>query len=144
MPPAFVVGGPFFIYHFGMSRWQYYNPNPYGKYTIDCAVRAVSAALDVDWRTAYALIHAHGYGEGDMGPSNDTWGAVLRRHGFRRAIIPNSCPVCYTAEDFATDNPVGTFVLGFENHTAAVIDGRVFDSFDSTQLCPQYYWYREE
>lgn len=127
-----------------MSRWQYFNPNPYGKYTIDCAVRAVAAALDIDWRGAYALIHARGYGEGDMGPANGTWGSVLRRYGFRRAIIPNSCPDCYTAGDFAIDNPVGVFVLGFENHTAAVIDGYVWDSFDSTKLCPQYYWYREE
>lgn len=129
-----------------MSRWIYYNPNPYGRKTIDCAVRAVAAALDIDWRGAYALIHAQGYGDGDMGPSNGTWGAVLRRHGFRRAIIPNSCPDCYTAEDFCVDNPRGVFVLGFEwnGHTAAVIDGYVYDAWDSTGLCPQYYWYREE
>lgn len=139
-----MAGRSFFVYNFGMSRWIYYNPNPYGRRTIDCAVRAVAAALDIDWRGAYALIHAQGYSEGDMGPSNGTWGAVLRRYGFRRAIIPNSCPDCYTAEDFAIDNPVGVFVLGFENHTAAVINGYVWDAWDSTMLCPQYYWYREE
>ena len=139
-----MAGRAFFIYNQSMSRWIYYNPNPYGRDTIDCAVRAVAAALDIDWRGAYALIHAQGYGEGDMGPSNGTWGAVLRRHGFRRAIIPNSCPDCYTAEDFCIDNPAGVFVLGFENHTAAVIDGCVWDAWDSTGLCPQYYWYREE
>ena len=144
MPPPFVVGGAFFIYHFGMNRWRYYNPNPSGEANIDCAVRAVSAALDTDWRGAYALIHAQGYGDGGMGPVNDTWGAVLRRHGFRRAVIPNSCPDCYTAEDFAIDNPVGTYVLGFFGHTAAVIDGFIYDSFDSSRMIPQYYWYREE
>lgn len=139
-----MVRGLFFLYNFGMSRWIYYNPNPSGRANIDCAVRAVAAALDMDWRGAYALIHAQGYGDGGMGPVNDTWGAVLHRHGFRRAIIPNNCPDCYTAEDFCADNPRGTFVLGFSNHTAAVIDGRVYDVFDSTRLCPQYYWYKED
>ena len=139
-----MLGRPLFLYNFGMSRWKYYNPNPRKLRTIDCAVRAVAAALNMDWRGAYALIHAQGFGDGDMGPANDTWGAVLRRHGFRRAIIPNSCPDCYTAEDFCIDNPRGTYVLGFENHVATAIDGYVYDSWDSTKLCPQYYWYKED
>lgn len=30
--------------------WKYYNPNPVGKKTGDCSVRAVAKALDVDNR----------------------------------------------------------------------------------------------
>lgn len=126
-----------------MSRWIFYNPNPKGRNTIDCAVRAVSAALGIDWDWAYCLVTAKGFADKDMPVANATWGAVLRRHGFRRAIIPNFCPDCYTAEDFAIDNPVGTFALGFENHTAAVIDGWIYDAWDSSFEIPQYYWYKE-
>lgn len=74
---------------------------------------------------------------------NVTWWQVLRRHGFRRAVIPNTCPDCYTAEDFCRDHPRGTYVLCFDEHTACVRDGYVWDAFDSTREIPTYYWYRE-
>lgn len=127
-----------------MSRWRYYDPNHKKRHAIDCAVRAVSAALGIDWDWAFCLIVSTGFSEGDMGVANVTWGTVLRRHGFRRAIIPNTCPECYTVEDFCADHPTGVYVLGMEDHTACVIDGYVYDSWDSTRLVPQYYWYKDD
>ena len=46
----------------------------------------------------------------------------------------------YTAKDFALDHPMGVYVLGFGNHVATVEDGRLYDSWDSSQEIPQYYW----
>lgn len=126
-----------------MSRWTEYNPNPAGRRVGDCAVRAVAAALGVDWGTAYDMITAAGYSMADMPSSDSVWGAVLRQHGFRRLAISNACPDCYTAEDFARDHPRGVYVLGFGGHVATVRDGRLFDSWDSSREIPQYYWYEE-
>lgn len=123
--------------------WQEYNPNPTGRKVGDCAVRAVAKALDTDWETAYLLMMANGYHMGDMPSSDSVWGAVLRQHGFYRSSIPNKCPECYTAEDFAKDNPKGTFVLGFGGHVATIKDGTLFDSWDSSQEIPVYAWYRK-
>lgn len=108
--------------------WKEYNPNPTARRVEDCSVRAVSKALDTDWETAYALITSNGFSMGDMPHSNSVWEAVLRQHGFYRSIIPNNCPDCYTAEDFARDHPKGTFVLGFGQHVATVKDGDIYDS----------------
>lgn len=80
---------------------------------------------------------------GDVMSSNSVWGAVLRQHGFYRTAVPNTCPDCYTAEDFAEDHPIGTFVLGFGGHVATVDDGTIYDSWDSSALVPQYYWYKK-
>lgn len=124
--------------------YVYYNPNPAGRMVGDCAVRAVSKALGTDWETAYTLITMNGYYMGDMPSSNSVWGAVLRENGFYRENIPNECPDCYTAEDFMTDHPRGTYVLGFGTHTATVVDGNLYDSWDSSQEIPQYYWYRKD
>lgn len=121
-----------------------FNNNPTARNVGDCAVRAVSVALDVDWETAYLMIAKNGYAMGDMPSSDSVWGAVLRQNGFYRKAIPNSCPDCYTAEDFCNDNPYGTFVLGFGGHVATVVDGDLYDSWDSSQLYPQYVWYRKE
>ena len=121
--------------------WIKYVNNPAGRTVGDCAVRAVSLALGTDWETAYNLIAEAGYNMADMPSSNGVRGAVLRQNGFYRASIPDYCPDCYTAADFANDNPVGVFVLGFGNHVATVIDGNIYDSWDSSNEIPQYFWY---
>lgn len=122
--------------------WIKYNPNPVGRQVGDCAVRAVAKALGLDWETAYALIASNGFLMGDMPSSDGVWGATLRQHGFTRSGIPNSCPDCYTAENFCKDHPNGVYVLGFGGHTAAVVDGNLYDSWDSSQEIPQYFWER--
>ena len=124
--------------------WRRYNPNPTGRTVGDCAVRAVAKALDTDWETAYTLMSDAGYAMGDMPSADSVWGAVLRQNGFYRTSIPNSCPDCYTADDFARDNPRGTFVLGFGGHVATIQDGILYDAWNSSQLSPVYVWYRKE
>ena len=126
-----------------MNVWVWYNPSPAGRNVGDCAVRAVAKALDVDWETAYAMMASAGYAMNDVPSSNAVWGSVLRQHGFVRSSIPPTCPDCYTAEDFAKDHPHGTYVLGFGNHTATIRNGRLFDSYDSSQMIPQYYWQKK-
>lgn len=121
-----------------------YNPNPTGRFVEDCAIRAVSKALDIDWETTYAKLSMNGYAMGDLPNANSVWGALLRQNGFYREAIPNTCPDCYTAEDFAKDHPKGTYVLGFGKHVATIKDGNLYDSWDSSKEIPQYYWYRKE
>lgn len=127
-----------------MSRWQMFSNNPTGRNVGDCAVRAVSIALDTDWETAYALIAMNGYLMGDMPSSNSVWGAVLRQNGFYRHAVPNSCPDCYSVADFADDHPEGVYVVGTGNHVCTIKDGIVMDSWDSRKEVPVYYWSRKE
>lgn len=124
--------------------WKKFNPNPTGRNVGDCAVRAVSVALGIDWEQAYALITTNGFAMGDMPSSDSVWGAVLRQHGFYRDAIPNTCPDCYTAENFAQDHPNGIFVLGFGGHVATIKDGVLYDSWDSSNEIPQFYWFRKD
>lgn len=124
--------------------WSYYNPNPAGRNVGDCAVRAVAKALGMDWETAYCEIASDGYYMCDMPSSNGVWGATLRKHGFYRLALPDTCPDCYTAEDFCRDHRKGVYVLGFGNHVATVKDGVLYDSWDSSQEIPQYYWFRKD
>lgn len=124
--------------------WIRYNPSPTGRNVGDCSVRAVAKALKIDWETAYLMLCKAGYQMGDMPSSDSVWGAVLRQEGFYRASIPSSCPDCYTARDFCIDNPVGTFVLGFGGHVATVVDGDLYDSWNSSECVPQFVWYRKE
>ena len=78
----------------------------------------------------------------DMPSSDAVWGAVLRSHGFVRRGISNTCPDCYTAADFVLGHPVGVYVLAFGGHVAAVRDGLLLDSWDSSAEVPIYYYRR--
>lgn len=127
-----------------MNRWRFFNPNPLQKSVGDCSIRAVAVALGVDWETAYRMTTKAGYEMADMPSSNAVWGSVLREHGFKRYAVPNTCPDCYTAEDFAMDHPQGVYVLGFGNHVATLRNGIVMDSWNSLSESPQYFWYRED
>ena len=124
--------------------WTYYNPSPTGRTVGDCSVRAVAKALGTDWETAYIMNAINGFRLNDMPSSDSVWGATLRQHGFARHAVPNTCPDCYTAEDFCRDHPKGVYVLGFGGHVATAVDGALFDSWDSSRNIPQFYWTKEE
>lgn len=124
--------------------WIQYNPNPVGRFVGDCSVRAISAALGISWEEAFDLITENARAMGDMPSSDSVWGSVLRQYGFYRLNIPNSCPDCYTVENFCIDYPRGVYVLGFGGHVATVIDGNLYDAWNSLNEIPQYFWYRKE
>ena len=112
-----------------------FNENPVGRLVGDCSVRAVSLALGVDWETAYAMIAANGFAMGDMPSSDSVWGSVLRQNGFRKEIVRDG-----TIGDFARKYPQGIFVLGTGTHVATVIDGDLYDAWDSSNEIPIYVW----
>ena len=125
--------------------WEYYNPNPVRMTGVgDCAVRAISKALGISWEEAYAKLALNGFLMGDVISSDVVWGSVLRQEGFKREVVPNTCPDCYTAEDFCRDHPLGVFVLKSDGHVACVRDGILYDSWDSSKNVVIYYWYKPD
>lgn len=120
--------------------WIKYNANPLAGNVEDCAIRAVAVALNISWDDAFDMVCQMAKGMGVMPHNNSAWGAVLRQHGFIRKIIPNTCPNCYTINDFCMDNPKGVFVIGTGTHAVAVIDGNYYDTWNSGNEIPVYYW----
>ena len=120
-----------------------YNPNPDRKLVGDCVICAITKVTDSDWNTVYMDICLQGFSMKDMPTSNAVWGSYLYSNGFRRYIIPNSCPDCYTIKDFCEDNPKGTYLLATGAHVVAVEDGNYYDSWDSGNEVPIYFWRKE-
>lgn len=123
-----------------MAKWIYFNPNPAGQRIGDCVIRAISAVTEQDWDKTYTGLSFQGFALKDMPSSNYVWGEYLKSKGFRREAIPNTCPACYTVEEFADEHPHGAYVLGTGTHAVAVIGGNVYDSWDSRGEVPIYYY----
>lgn len=121
--------------------YAYYNLNPQGKSVGDCTVRALSKALGQSWEETYVDLALEGYLRGDLPNADSVWGSYLGRRGYVRRLLPDDCPECYTVEDFARDNPRGTFILSMPGrHVVTVVDGVIYDSWDSSGECPVYYF----
>lgn len=126
--------------------YQFYNPNPFGKNTIDCTIRALSKVLDAEWNDIYLDLMVSGYCLKDMPSSDDVWRSFIEDRGFKRHTLPDTCPNCYTVADFAADNPEGTFllyVIGEPGHVVAVKDGDWYDSWDSGNRTVVFFWSKE-
>lgn len=123
--------------------YVYYNPNPSGKRVGDCVIRGIAKLTGQDWKLTYIGIAVQGYCSYDMPSSNAVWAEYLRWCGYRRHILPDTCPDCYTIKDFCADNPDGRFLLATGSHVVAVVDGDYFDAWDSGDEVPIYFWSKE-
>ena len=116
------------------------NPNSYGSYVGDCVIRAISIAENKSWYDTYMGIALQGLSMCDMPSSNKVWGEYLKSKGYHRYIVPNDCPECYTIRDFCSEHFMGRYILGTGSHVVAVIDGDYYDTWDSGDESPIYYW----
>ena len=124
--------------------YSYYNANPYKFRVGDCVIRAISKALNQPWEDTYIDLTIQGYLMKDLLSSNAVWGAYLKSKGFDRDIISADCPDCYTINDFCEQYPQGVFVIGTGTHAVAVIDGIIFDTWNSGDETPIYYYHKGE
>ena len=115
--------------------YKFYNPNPQKQCVGDCTVRAISAALDEDWNTAYLDLCAVGMEMCDMPSANAVWGELLQRRGFTRRLANQN-----TIDDFAKMHRSGIYVVAASGHVVAVKDGCIYDTWDSGRDKPIYYW----
>lgn len=123
--------------------FQFFNPNPAGRNVGDCVIRAVCKATGQTWEKSYTDLCLQGFMMLDMPSSNAVWGAYLRGQGFKRYVIPNTCPDCYTIGQFAADHPQGLFVAATGTHVVTVDGGTIFDTWDSSNEVPIYYFTKE-
>lgn len=116
------------------------NENPYSKLVGDCTVRAISTFLHQDWDTTYLGLCTEGFMHKDMPNSNDIWGLYLVKNKCKKESLPNTCPSCYTVQDFCDAHPTGDYLLCTGTHVIAAIDGDYYDTSDTGSMVPIYFW----
>ena len=116
------------------------NNNPLNKSVGDCVISSISLAEGKSWDEVFLDLMERAFEEKDISSSNSVWSGYLRDLGYRRHIIPDTCPNCYTIADFAADHPTGTFVLATGTHAVTCIHGNHYDTWDSGREVPIYYF----
>lgn len=120
--------------------WIPSNPNPKGKQVPDCVIRAISIALKRSWYDIYDDLCELGRRECNVPSADSVWGLYLQLLGAEAFLLPDSCPRCTTVSEFAKRYPRGTYIIGTGGHAVAVIDGDYYDSWNSGEEIPTFFW----
>ena len=129
--------------------YKYLNLNPDKRATIDCVIRGVSFVTGRDWEDTFLSIAVKCIQYHDMPEVSYIWASYLRDCGFKRYVIPDTCPFCYSVKDFCEDHPEGTYLLVIvghginAGHVVACMNGDYYDIWDSGNEVPSYYWVKE-
>ena len=118
----------------------YYNANPVKNVVGDCVIRAISVLTSQPWEIVHDDICDLSGLMYDMPSSNEVWSEYLRKLGYIRGIIPNTCPTCYTVRAFCYDHPYGKYLVATGTHVVAVINGNYIDTWDSGDETIIYFW----
>lgn len=120
--------------------WIYANPNPEQKDVPDCVIRAISIALNKPWEEVFIELSTMAYFCHSIISHNYVWGKYLYWLGFIPFMIPNICPECITIKIFSEIFDKGTYIIGTGSHAVAVIDGNYYDTWDSGDEQPSFFW----
>lgn len=126
-----------------MSHYAYINPNPKEKKVGDCTVRAISLAMNKPWEDIYLDLCLEGFMLSDMPSSNDVWGSYLINKGWKYHRLQDTCPFCYTINNFCEDNKKGSFIVATGTHVVYIKDGMYYDAWDSGDKIPLFYYAKE-
>lgn len=120
--------------------WLKTNPNPGHKEVPDCVVRAICIALNARWIDVYDDLCELGRQEFNMPSADSVWGKYLYTRGFEPFLLPHNCPNCITIKQFCRMYQRGRYIIGTGSHAVAVIDGDYYDSWDSGDQIPSFFW----
>lgn len=125
------------------NTFRFYNANPKNKFTCDCGIRAISTATQIPYNQVVMELAemqcTTGYDVGDTKLINK----YLQSKGWIKHTQPRKADnTKYTGKEFCErahyyENYIAN--IG-GHHIVAIIDGRVYDTWDSTDGCIGNYW----
>lgn len=111
------------------NLWIKYQPNPLGKNTLDCSIRAISKIFSVTWTEALDLIVVCAKKYSEQTNCSANLNTLLYEKQHMHIYEPKKK---MTFEKFAYLHPTGTYALYSKGHICACVDGKLYDSWNSS------------
>ena len=130
------------------KTFHYYNANPKGRITTDCVIRAIATALEQDYnKTVMELAEMQcktGYDDGDK----KLYDKYLQSKGWVKCNQPRKNDnTKYTGKEWCRElqrlncrSRMRMVANIGGHHIVAIIDGKVWDIWNSTDGCIGNYW----
>ena len=126
--------------------FQYFNPNPLyngnkkGWKSVDCAVRSICAATDLDWVTFYKELCNSGMQLFCMPHELVTYDKVVTKLGFK--LVKKCKQKEIQVKDIAklTKNSSQIYLCKTNNHYVCCKNGCILDTWDSSKCYVLRYW----
>ena len=133
------------------STFHNYNANPKNKIGGDCVIRAISTALGQSWEQTVRELTEVGIKYGYVLNDKHTYSKYLEAKGWRKMPQPKKDNgTKYTGEEFCREVKEYTFNYPDRiiahiggHHIVAIIHGKVWDTWNSTDGCIGNYWVKK-
>lgn len=130
------------------STFRFYNANPKNRIGGDCVIRAICTALNQSWEQTVREMTELGIKEGRVLNDQSLFPKYLEKKGWKKMPQPRKDDgTKYTGKEFCEEvreypfnYPASIIANIGGHHTVAIIDGRVWDIWDSTDGCIGNYW----
>lgn len=116
------------------------NPNPSGKKTGDCVIRAISIAESKSWIEVYDALCALGRENHVMPNSKDIYHQYLIKNGWKKNKMPKKENGKRLKIAELSQIEKNTFIAQTSGHLVAVVNGSVMDTWDSNSKCVGNYF----
>lgn len=115
-------------------EYKFYNANPLNNDVADCTVRAISLAENISWDDAYKKLSRLARLRGQMMDNVEFIENYLDERYSRQ------CHYSKTIREFAYEHPSGIYLCTMNGHIVCVIDGCVYDTFNSLNRVMRCAW----
>lgn len=130
------------------STFRFYNANPKNKYTGDCVVRAISTALQEPYETVYRELLEMALKTGYAVASTENYDKYLKSKGWVKCKQPKKYnntkytgkEFCKHMQNYPMNYPSRMVANIGGHHVVAIVDDKVWDTWDSTNGCIGNYW----
>ena len=121
-----------------MSRFIYYNNNPLGIEEDDCVTRAITLASGLCYFDISKKLQLTAELLGCEKLCVCCYDFLIENVlMFREVKIDRGMTVC----DFAEQHPYGIYLLRMEQHITTLIDGKIYDLWDSSEREITHAWF---
>ena len=125
------------------TTFHYYNANPKNKITGDCMIRALCTALEEPYEKVYNELFECSIKSGYMLNDKKNYGKYLESKGWIKHKQPRkSDNTKYTGKEFCYRARIYENYIAHigGHHIVAIVNAKVYDTWDSTQGCVGTYW----